>query len=104
MLGLLISACVDTSDKAISLVPVLLIPQVILAGVITKLDAAGLVLAKIGVLAFWSMDALKNTFANESPIRATAAYGFSADLAAIGGMTMVFGLAAAVALRRKDAL
>ena len=104
MLGLLISACVDTSDKAISLVPVLLIPQVILAGVITKLDAAGLVLAKIGILAFWSMDALKNTFADESPIRATAAYGSSADLAAIGGMTAVFGLPAAVALRRKDAL
>ena len=105
MLGLLISACVDTSDKAISLVPVLLIPQVMLAGVVTPLDEIGRALAKVSILAFWSMDALKNTFPSDSVLRITPAiHGFSIDLVAIGIMAAVFGLAAIIALKRKDAL
>lgn len=104
MLGLVISAFVDTSDKAISLVPVLLIPQVMLAGVVTPLDNAGKFLAKISILAFWSMDALKNSFSSESPVRKTAAYDLALDIAAIGMMTVLLSVAATLALRRKDSL
>ena len=75
-----------------------------LAGVVTPLDNAGKLLAKVSILAFWSMDALKNSFAIESRVRNTAAHNLALDIAVIGIMTVVLSVAATLALRRKDSL
>lgn len=40
MLGLMISSLVDTSEKAMTIVPLVLIPQVMLAGVVAKINQA----------------------------------------------------------------
>ncbi|SDH24158.1 ABC-type multidrug transport system, ATPase component [Aneurinibacillus thermoaerophilus] len=37
MMGLVVSACVSTSDKAVSFVPILLVPQIILSGALVPL-------------------------------------------------------------------
>ncbi len=60
-LGLAISALVDTNDKAIALVPLILIPQVVLSNALTKLAGANLWLAKFSMISFWGYDGLKST-------------------------------------------
>jgi ABC transport system ATP-binding/permease protein len=56
-LGLLISAVSTTADRAVSLVPFALIPQILFAGLIFSLDGAAEPLSWLTV-SRWSMDAL----------------------------------------------
>ena len=58
MTGLLISAIVPNNDRAMSLVPLPLIPQVIFAGVIFNLDTSGLQVPGGFFAARWAMAAL----------------------------------------------
>ncbi len=52
-LGLFISAVSKTDDQAIKLVPIVLIPQIVLAGVIAPLTGFGKFLAQAFITAYW---------------------------------------------------
>jgi hypothetical protein len=58
MLGLALSALATSEDVAITLVPLVLVPQIILADAIVRLEGLGLWLAKIGVTCFWGQRGL----------------------------------------------
>jgi hypothetical protein len=71
-IGLLISAVADTPDQATMIVPLALVPQLILAGVLVpKLPNLAEKLAKVGVSGYWLTEAMKSVFiAADGPIRA----------------------------------
>jgi len=70
-IGLLISAVANTRDQATMIVPLALVPQLILAGVLVpKLPNMAEKLAKVGVSGYWLTEAMKSVFiAAEGPIR-----------------------------------
>jgi ABC-type multidrug transport system ATPase subunit len=65
-MGLAVSAVVDTNDKAVALVPILLIPQVILSNAIVPLVASARAVAKASMISFWGFDAMKAALSPES--------------------------------------
>ena len=84
-IGLLISAIANSRDQATTIVPLALVPQLILAGVlIPKLPALAERLAKIAVSGYWLTEAMKSVFiAAEGPIRViNARSGLLTDLTA----------------------
>lgn len=70
-IGLLISAIANSRDQATTIVPLALMPQLILAGVlIPKLPALAEKLAKVAVSGYWLTESMKSVFiAAEGPIR-----------------------------------
>jgi ABC-type multidrug transport system ATPase subunit len=60
-MGLTVSAFVNTTDKAVALVPILLIPQVVLSNAVVPLGDASRTIAKGTAIAFWGFDCLKAT-------------------------------------------
>lgn len=66
-IGLLISGFSSTEDQAVSIVPLILIPQILLAGMLFKIEPEGLIGTVIWALSLitvsrWSLDALGTTF------------------------------------------
>jgi ABC-type multidrug transport system ATPase subunit/ABC-type multidrug transport system permease subunit len=59
LLGLLISALARTEEVAVALVPIAIIPQIILAGVIAPLSGLGKLLAEIAITTHWGERALE---------------------------------------------
>jgi hypothetical protein len=59
MLGLLISALANTEEVAVALVPIAIIPQIVLAGVIAPLHGLGKVLADGLITSHWAAGALE---------------------------------------------
>jgi ABC transport system ATP-binding/permease protein len=59
-MGLLISAMASNVDKATSIVPIILVPQIILAGVVFELKDSGEVLSYV-TISKWSIDTLGTT-------------------------------------------
>lgn len=59
-LGLCISALVSNEDKAMSVVPIVLIPQIIFAGMVFKLEGAGEAISWL-TLSRWALEALGAT-------------------------------------------
>jgi ABC transport system ATP-binding/permease protein len=70
-IGLLISAIANTRDQATTIVPLALVPQLLLAGVLVpKLPELAQKLAKVAVSGYWLTEAMKSVFiASEGPIR-----------------------------------
>jgi len=70
-IGLLISAVANTRDQATVIVPLALVPQLILAGVLVpKLPNLAEQLAKVAVSGYWLTEAMKSVFiAADGPIR-----------------------------------
>ena len=70
-IGLLISAVANSRDQATTIVPLALVPQLILAGVLVpKLPDLADKLAKVAVSGYWLTEAMKSVFiAAEGPIR-----------------------------------
>lgn len=110
-MGLLVSALVTSSDKAVATVPVLLIPQVILSGAIVTLTGAVEWVAKVSMISYWAFDAMKNLMGESvrkamgpagAPLVAMES-GLRADLGAIAALLAVFLAAAWLALRRGEA-
>lgn len=60
-MGLAVSAFVDSNDKAIASLPLLLIPQFILSNSVVALSGATETLASISVIAYWGIDAMRST-------------------------------------------
>ena len=96
-LGLTVSASVDSNDKAIAMVPILLIPQVVLSNAIVALDGIGEGLAKATMISFWSFDAMKTTLESQILKAQDAAGALIVPLAGAYwsdlGMVIVLGLA-----------
>jgi ABC-type multidrug transport system ATPase subunit len=63
-LGLLISAFARTEEVAVALVPIAVMPQIILGGVIARLSGLGLALAKGGITVHWAQQALQALLPN----------------------------------------
>ncbi|MCA9216883.1 MAG: ABC transporter permease [Planctomycetales bacterium] len=61
LLGLGISANARSEEFAVALVPIVVIPQIILAGVVTSLDGISNLLAKFAITVFWGQHALENS-------------------------------------------
>jgi ABC-type multidrug transport system ATPase subunit len=104
MMGLMVSAAVDNADKAMALTPILLIPQVIFAGVIKDLTGATGILARVFIVAFWACDAMRHSLREVIPSSAGAKYSLAVDFAAIGLFLVVTTMGAIFLLRRKDRL
>jgi len=70
-IGLLISASANTRDQATTIVPLALVPQLLLSGVLVpKLPHLAESMAKIAVSGYWLTEAMKSVFiAAEGPIR-----------------------------------
>ena len=70
-IGLLISALANTRDQATTIVPLTLVPQLLLSGVLVpKLPDLAEKLAKVAVSGYWLTEAMKSVFiAAEGPIR-----------------------------------
>ncbi len=70
-IGLLISAVANTRDQATTIVPLALVPQLLLAGVLVpKLPDFAAHLAKVAVTGYWLTEAMKSVFiAVSGPIR-----------------------------------
>ena len=96
-LGLTVSASVDSNDKAIAMVPILLIPQVVLSNAIVALEGIGEGLAKVTMISFWSFDAMKTTLESQILKAQDAAGSLIVPLAGAYwsdlGMVIVLGLA-----------
>ena len=70
-MGLVISAFANTRDQATTIVPLALVPQLILAGVLVpKLPDLATAVARIAVSGYWLTEAMKSVFITaEGPIR-----------------------------------
>jgi ABC-type multidrug transport system ATPase subunit len=75
-IGLLISASANTRDQATTIVPLALVPQLVLAGVLVpKLPDLAVNVAKVAVSGFWLIEAMKSVFLGaEGPIRVVDAH------------------------------
>jgi hypothetical protein len=93
MMGLVVSSLVDNTDKASAVGPILLIPQVILANVITPLEGASLNVSRLLVVSYWACDAAFD-----------ARIAWTESLSVIALFIVALGGLALFALRRKDVL
>ena len=109
-MGLAVSSLVTTADKAVAIVPLLLIPQVILSDGVVRLKGASLATARLAIIAFWAYDSLKSTLTPDVRDAVDLAgrrvvsihHSFGAGLLAIGGFFVIFMVGAAAALRNQD--
>ena len=109
MMGLVVSALVPNSDRAVSIVPVLLIPQIIFSSVIFELkgnvgDAISIILpSRWGMQALGTIDRLHNRFTDHSnAFYANDGAHVLAFWGALVALAVVFLLLTVVAMRRKD--
>ena len=101
LLGLVVSALMSNADKAMAVIPVLLIPQVILADSIVKLGDGMRLLAQWLVPAFWSVSAMLGTLPNKI---GGLKHEWDGDMLALAAMATSLVCLAAAALKRKDIL
>lgn len=104
LMGLVVSAMMSNADKAMAVIPVLLIPQVILADSIVKLGDGMRLLAQWLVPAFWSVDAMVGTLPKGFLNLNGAKHEWGADMLALVAMAAALAGLAAAALKRKDSL
>ena len=104
LMGLLVSALVKNEDKAMAVVPILLIPQVIFSGAILKLSGLAAGIAKWIVVSFWAFDGMLHALPNsESPLLKPN-YNLSEDITMICAFLLAFAVLATISLKRKDPL
>ena len=102
MLGLLISALARTEEVATALVPIAIIPQIILAGVIAPLQGLGKLLANGLITSRWAAQALEALLPEEMlvlPQEERAEYRGSVGMVALH--VLVFAAATLVVLWRQ---
>ncbi len=114
MMGLVVSALVDNTDKANAITPLLLIPQVVLAGCIVPLDLPIMkFVSAVSIIAYWGFDAMVN-LVPEAERKMDTAMGqigvvklpvvewLPADLFFLLALLVAFFYVAVWGLRRKD--
>jgi ABC-type multidrug transport system ATPase subunit len=104
LMGLVVSALVDTADKAMAIVPVLLIPQVILANIITPLEGFTRTIAHWCIVSFWAVDAMLNTLPGGPGLAVPPHHPWAEDVCVLCLFMVACGAAAAWALKRHDKL
>jgi ABC-type multidrug transport system ATPase subunit len=104
MMGLVVSALMSNADKAMAVIPVLLIPQVILADIIPPLGDGMRLLAQWLVPAFRSVDAMVGTLPKGFLNLHGAKHEWGADMLALVAMAVALAGLASAALKRKDSL
>ena len=110
-MGLSVSAFVGTNDKAMTMIPILLVPQIILSGGVAKLEVTALWVAKLSMISYWGFEAMKTTLSDEVktvkhdltgqlilPINVSITEGLSA----IAGLATIFLVIALIGLKLKD--
>jgi ABC-type multidrug transport system ATPase subunit len=100
-MGLLVSAVSSSQERAISIVPLVLIPQIILAGVIFKLSGTAEMLSWLSV-AKWSVELLGATAGVPGGVYAASAFHQMSRWFLLVVMGIVFLAATVWLLRRKD--
>jgi len=104
-LGLMISACARTEEVALALVPIAVMPQIILAGVIAPLSGFAGILARAAVTVYWGQQALQGSLPEgELTILKLNEKTGGLPLAVVVLHAALFGSAALLALWRQDAL
>ena len=104
LMGLLVSSLVQNEDKAMAVVPILLIPQVIFSGAILQLSGLAEGIAKWIVVSYWAFDGMLHALpGNKSPLLKPH-YSLGEDAVTISAFLLAFTLLAAFALKRKDLL
>lgn len=101
-MGLTVSALVDSADKAIAAVPILLIPQVILSGALVELGKSSKLVAQATTISYWGYRAVKTTLAPDVKRALEVSQDFGVDMACLGAFFVGFLLTALAALQRKD--
>lgn len=101
-MGLAVSTLVNSNDKAVAFVPILLIPQVILSNFIVHLGKAGAAFAQVTIIAFSSFDAMKATLSLEPNIQVPTEKAFSINITVTAFLAIGFLLLAYVGLKLKD--
>lgn len=101
-MGLAISTLVDSNDKAVTLVPILLIPQVIFSGAIVTLGKTGEVLARLTMISYSAFDAMKTTMSAEVAQHLTSQWTLAGNLGMTGALFVGFMLVAFLGLKLKD--
>jgi ABC-2 type transport system permease protein len=92
-LGLLISAFARTEDVAVALVPIAVMPQIILAGVIAPLSGLGKLLAKGAITVHWAEQCLESLFPDVDRERlGLHADGYAMPLCVVAAHACVFVL------------
>jgi ABC transport system ATP-binding/permease protein len=102
-LGLFISTVSHSEEVAVSLVPIALIPQIILAGMIAPLKGVSLWLAKVLVPVYWGFQGLAGSWpAHLSPFDPSQAPSVGWALAILCSHIVILMAAAVVALHVRD--
>jgi ABC-type multidrug transport system ATPase subunit len=110
LMGLTVSTLVNSNDKAVAVIPILLIPQVILSGAVVELGATTQVAAKLSMISYWGFDAMKATLGDgalqltdplgDKLIRLVSAWPEA--LTAMTALAAAFLAAAVIGLKLKD--
>jgi ABC-type multidrug transport system ATPase subunit len=109
MLGLLISALVNTTDKAIALVPLVLIPQIVYTvypAVGWRMESFNKLVAQLAIMSYWAFDALRMIAVQPVAREYGADYSgaiLQANLILLGFSVLQFVLTAVV-MKGKDRL
>jgi ABC-type multidrug transport system ATPase subunit len=99
-LGLLISAAARTEEVATALVPVAVIPQIVLAGVIAPLSGVAESLARTVITTYWGQVGLERLLSDgEQAILGVSAGSIASAALALGGHAVVCAALTAVSLR-----
>lgn len=110
-MGLSVSAFVSSNDKAMTMIPMLLVPQIILAGAVVQLEGVALWVAKSTMISYWGFEAMKNTLSNEVKLVKNDFTGelilsinnnMTESLSAIMGLAVVFLIITLIGLKLKD--
>lgn len=94
-MGLSVSAFVSSNDKAMTMIPMLLVPQIILAGAVVKLEGVALWVAKSTMISYWGFEAMKNTLSDGIKL---VQHDFTGELILSINNNMTEGLTAIFAL------
>lgn len=101
-MGLAVSTFVDSSDKASALIPIMLIPQVILANVIVKLEGVAKIIAQSTMISFSAFDAMLGAMSKDMAALKPAGRDFATNLGITAALCGVFFIAALLGLKLKD--
>ncbi|MBC7360305.1 MAG: ATP-binding cassette domain-containing protein [Desulfacinum sp.] len=101
-MGLAVSTMVNSSDKAVAIVPVLLIPQVIFSNFVVTLGHLQKAVARGSVLAFSAFDAMKSLFSPKVQALVQVEAGLGVNVATISALAVASFVLAVIGLRWKD--
>lgn len=102
LLGLLISSSVGNVDKAMALVPIILIPQVIFANALKPLVGFSKEVGYWLITTYWSYDGMLNALTSERAVILQAQYSLRQDIVALLLFMLVLFCLSAFALKWKD--